>query len=199
MSGLVNFIITEGLKVRSVLALHRFDNVKHHVTKDLERHLFTAWKAAARSLKLHVDKEQAEDASFKNPKALTAIEVTDKPTKLYTTAETGRVKQVSPAVKLPLLLSDADRQVAREKLFDAAAETFKLVLDTWSEVFIHEKAGQAHTDFCVKRDARSVRLCLTALEKGVEHETLLYHITLEHGKVGSKVRDHDTIFLSVDR
>lgn len=199
MSGLATFIITEGLKARSVLALHRFDNVKHHVTKDLQRELLRAWKQATRSLKLSVDKAQAEDAVFKNPKALTDIAVSDVSTKLYTTAETGRVKQVSPTVKLPLLLSDADRAVAREKLFDAAADTFKTVIDTWSEVFIHEKSGQARTDFCVKRDARSVRLCLTALEKGVEHETLLYHITIEHGKIGSKVRDHDTIFLSVDR
>ena len=40
---------------------------------------------------------------------------------------------------------------------------------------------------------------LTSTDKGVEHETVLYHISIEHGKIGSKVRDHDTIFLSVDR
>lgn len=201
MSSLASFIIAEGLKTRSVLALHRFDTVfKHQVTKDLQRDLYAAWKVTARSLKLKVDPRAAEDAAFKNPKALTAIAVSDRPVKLHASAETGRVRQVSPSVKLPLLLSDADLALAREAFLDMAIEQLNAVISTWSEVFTHElKSGQAITDFQVKRDGRSARLCLTSTDKGVEHETVLYHISIEHGKIGSKVRDHDTIFLSVDR
>lgn len=201
MSSLASFIIAEGLKTRSVLALHRFDTVfKHQVTKDLQRDLYAAWKAAARTLKVKVDPRAAEDAVFKNPKALTTISVSDRPVKLHASAETGRVRQVSPSVKLPLLLSDADLALAREAFLDAAVEQLNAVTVTWSEVFTHElKSGQASTDFQVKRDSRSARLCLTSTDKGIEHEIVLYHISIEHGKIGSKVRDHDTIFLSVDR
>lgn len=201
MSSLASFIIAEGLKTRSVLALHRFDTLfKHQVTKDLQQNIYAAWKAKARSLKLKVDPRAAEDATFKNPKALIAITVSDRPVKLHASAETGRVRQVSPTVKLPLLLSEPDLALAREAFLDVAVEQLNDVISTWSEVFTHElKSGQAATDFQVKRDSRSARLCLTSTDKGVEHETVLYHISIEHGKIGSKVRDHDTIFLSVDR
>lgn len=201
MSSLATFIVAEGLKTRSVLALHRFDTLfKHQVTKDLQQSLHAAWKATARSLKVKVDPQAAEDATFKNPKALTAIIVSDQPTKLHSSADTGRVKQVAPVVKLPLLLSDADRALAQAAFFDAAVEQLKLVIATFTEVFTHElSSGKASTDFTVKRSQHSVRLCLSALDKGVEHETVLYHVAIEHGKIGSKVRDHDTIFLSVDR
>jgi hypothetical protein len=201
VSSLTSFIIAEGLKTRSVLALHRFDTLfKHQVTKDLQRDLYAAWKAKARKLKLKVDSGAAEDATFKNPKALTEITVSDRPVKLHASAETGRVRLVSPSVKLPLLLSDADLALAREAFLDTAVEQLNAAISTWSEVFTHElKSGQAVTDFHVKRDGRSARLCLTSTDKGVEHETVLYHISIEHGKIGSKVRDHDTIFLSVDR
>ena len=201
MSSLASFIIAEGLKTRSVLALYRFDTLfKHQVTKDLQRGLYAAWKATARSLRLKVDPRAAEDATFKNPKALVSIAVNDRPVKLHSSAETGRARQVSPSVKLPLLLSDADLALAREAFLDTAVEQLNAVISTWTEVFVHElKGGQASTDFHVKRDGRSARLCLTSTDKSIEHETVLYHISIEHGKIGSKVRDHDTIFLSVDR
>lgn len=201
MSSLASFIVAEGLKTRSVLALHRFDTLfKHQVTKDLQQNLYAAWRTTARNLKLKVDPRAAEDATFKNPKALVSIAVNDRPVKLHASAENGRVRLVSPSVKLPLLLSDSDLALAREAFLSAAAAELQAALTSWSEVFIHElKSGQATTDFQVKRDSRSVRLCLTFTNKGVEHETSLYHISIEHGKIGSKVRDHDTIFLSIDR
>lgn len=201
MSSLASFIITESLKTRSVLALHRFDTLfKQQVTKDLQRGLYTAWKISARNLKVKIDPHAAEDAAFKNPKALLAITVSDKPIKLYTSTETGAVHQVSPSVKLPLLLSSTDLAIARTAFLDIAVEQFNEIISTWSEVFVHElKNGQAKTDFQIKRDNRSARLCLSSSDKGVEHEIVLYHISIEHGKLGSKVRDHDTIYLSIDR
>lgn len=153
-----------------------------------------------KNLKLKVDPQAAEDARFKNPKALTEVTVTVAPVKLHSSTEHGLVKQVSPTVKLPLLLSDADRSIAQDAFLEAAAEQLKKVISTFSEVFVHElKSGQATTDFKVTKSNNSVRLCLSALEKGVEHETVLYHVAIEHGKINSKVRDHDTIFLSIDR
>lgn len=201
MSNLASFILSESLKTRSVLALHRFDTLfKHQVTKDLQQQLYAAWRSTARSLKLKVDQQTAEDATFKNPKALTGIIVTASATKLHSSSETGHVKLVSPVVKLPLLLSDSDRAIAQDAFLEAAAEQFKNVIATFSEVFTHElKSGQAASDFKVSRSKRSVRLYLSAEEKGVEHETVLYHVSVEHGKINSKVRDHDIIYLSIDR
>lgn len=201
MSSLSTFIVAEGLKTRSVLALHRFDTLfKHQVTKDIQQELYAAWHATAKALKIKVDKQAAEDAVFKNPKATVAVVVSNSPVKLFSSAENGRVKHVSPSVKLPLILSTADAGIAREAFLSDAAKQFELAIHGWSEVFMHElKNGQVKTDFCVKRDHRSVRLCLTATDKNVEHETVLYHVTIEHGKLGSKVRDYDTIFLSIDR
>jgi predicted ribonuclease YlaK len=201
VSSLSTFIVAESLKTRSVLALHRFDTLfKHQVTKDLQQELYAAWRSTARTLKVKVDKQTAEDAVFKNPKATVALVVSDKLVKLFSSAENGRVKLVSPSVKLPLLLSAADAGIAREAFLADAAKQFELAIHGWSEVFMHElKSGQVKTDFCVKRDNRSVRLCLTAADKSIEHETVLYHVTIEHGKLGSKVRDYDTIFLSIDR
>lgn len=202
MSSLTTFIVAEGLKTRSVLALHTFDTLfKHQVTKDLQQRLFNAWKFTAKALKVKVDKQLAQDALFKNPKASVAIAVLEQPVKLFSSADTGRNKLVSPSVKLPLLLSDADRAIAKDALFDAAVEELQhLIHDDWIDVFTYElKSGKLKTDFKVKRDSSSVRLCLTSSDKGVEHETVLYHIAIEHGKQSSKVRDHDTIYLSVDR
>ena len=200
MGSLTSFIITEGLKTRSVLALHRFDVMfKQQVTKDLQELLFATWKAAARSTKLHVDAELAQDATFKNPKALTKVLVDDKPTKLLSSEEAGKVKLVAPTVKLPLLLGEVNLALARTAFFDAAVEVFEKLISTWSEAFVHEVNGQAASDFKIKRDHRSIRFCLSHTEKNVEHEIVLYHVTVEHGKQGSKVRDHDTIYLSIDR
>lgn len=203
MSGLADFIVTESLKTRSVIALHRFDTTfKHQVTKDLAARLFSAWKVTARSLKLKVNPEQAQDATFKNPKATVDIKVNDQPTKLHSSAETGRVRLVSPSVKLPLLLTDADRGIARDAFLDAAVEQFQAIIAHWGEVFTHvTMSGETKTDFVVKRDPRSARLCLIAKskDKQIEHETTLYHVAIEHGRIGSKVRDHDTLYLSIDR
>lgn len=201
MSSLSSFIIAESLKTRSIIALHRYDAIfKHEITKDLQRRLFTAWKQQAKSLALKVDKLAAESATFKNPKATIAVTVAEIPIKLYSSAESGRARVVSPSVKLPLLLSDPDHAIAKEAMLTAAVTQFTEITHAWAEVFMHElNSGQIKTDFEVKRDSRSVRLCLTAIDKHIEHETVLYHVAVEHGKLGSKVRDYDTIYLSVDR
>lgn len=200
MGSLTSFIIAEGLKTRSVLALHHFDVMfKQQVTKDLQETLFASWKATLKTLKLQIDPELAQDATFKNPKALTKILVDNKPVKLLSSEEAGKVRLVSPTVKLPLLLGEVNLALARTAFFDTSVETFEKLIATWSEAFIHEVAGRAASDFKIKRDHRSIRFCLSHVEKNVEHEIVLYHVTVEHGKQGSKVRDHDTLYLSIDR
>lgn len=199
--SLSDFIIAEGLRTRSVLSLHRFDTLfKHQVTKDLQQALHARWKAEVKRLKLKPNFDVVEDTLFKNPKAVVEPVVSDRPVKLVSSTEHGLARQASPSVKLPLILPPHDLAIARDAMLDAASVCFTEVLNGWSEVFMHElPSGKITTDFKVKRDGRTVRLCLVSTERSVEHEIVLYHVAIEHGKIGSKIRDHDTIYLSVDR
>lgn len=197
MSKLSAFILTERLNDKQVIALHRFNELfKAQVTVDITDVLVATWTKAIKQLP-KVKASTAEDAKLQNPKVLTDVTVVEKPLKLLAASELGRSTEVSPAVKVPLLLSRAERTVVTNKLFDIAQETFNKTLRDWSEAFMFERSGRLATEFKVRRDSRAVRLSLVTSTDNVEHETIVYYVTVEHGKATSKARSYDLVYLNV--
>ena len=201
MMSFSTFIIKEGLKTKSVMTLHKYDTVfKSQIISYLGTHLYKAWKIASKSLKVKLHSDIAQDVRMKNSNAQIDIEVITLPIKLRATSDAGHSKTVSPSIKLPIYLSEYDRLLARQTFYDVTAEVFQQLIHDWSEIFIRiSAAGNSVSDFKVKRDSRSVSLSLTFSENGIEHVINLFHVNIEQGKLNSKVRDYDILYLSIDR
>jgi hypothetical protein len=197
MSKLSAFLLTEQLSDKQVIALHRFNELfKAQITVDVTDALVASWTKAIKQLP-KVKPAAAEEAILQNPKVLTDVTVVEKPVKLLAASELGRSTEVSPAVKLPLLLSRAERTVVINKLFDIAQDVFNKIIHDWSEAFMFERSGRLATEFRVRRDARSVRLSLVTSSNSVEHETVVYYVAVEHGKATSKARTFDLVYMGV--
>jgi hypothetical protein len=195
------FIITEKLKTRSLVALHGYDErYKHDIIKDLSQRLLDAWKDVIRIHKPKASKEAIEDAVFRSTRACTSVEIIAKPVKLYAAVEHGRTQLVSPSVNIPLILAEHDRQLIRRAILVASAEVFTELKTHWHAIFMHETpAGRLVSDFSITQDNHAVMLHLSYKEDDVIHRVSLFHVTIENGKPGSKVRDHDIAYLSIDR
>lgn len=196
---LSSFILSETLKNKHVLSLHKFKELfKDQVTLDVRSNLLKRWDTVISKLEVKVPPAVKREARLKYEKAVTEVTLFSRPTKLYSASELGRTTEVSPAVKVPHLLSKEERNLIVKQLFAAGEETFKHVIDTWKEAFQRERAdGTWVTDFKVRKDERSVRLLLSSKSEGVEHETPLFYVSIEHGKAGSKTRAYDMIYLGV--
>lgn len=196
---LSSFILSENLKTRHVLSLHRFkDLFRDQVTLDVRADLSKRWGSVITKSEAKVSQAVKREARLKYEKAVTEVTLFSRPTKLYTSSELGRVSEVSPAVKVPHLLSREERNLIIKQLFDVSAEAFKHVIDTWKEAFMRERFdGSWVTDFKIRRDERSVRLLLSSKAENIEHETPIFYVSIEHGKAGSKTRAYDMVYLGV--
>ena len=196
---LSSFILIENLKAKHVLSLHRFkDLFKDQVTLDIRSDLFKRWDSVVTQLGIKVPSTTKREARLKYEKAVTEITLLSRPSKLYSSTELGRTSEVSPAIKIPHLLSKEERNLIVKQLFDASEEAFKHVIATWKEAFMRERFdGTWVTDFVIRRDERSIRLLLSSKHDGVEHETPLFYVSIEHGKAGSKTRAYDMVYLGV--
>ena len=196
---LSSFILSENLKNKHVLALHKFKSLfKDQVTLDVRADLSKRWDSVIAKLDAKVPAKEKREARLKYEKAVTDVTLFTRPTKLYSSSELGRVTEVSPAVKVPHLLSKEERNLISKQLFDAGEEAFKAAISMWRDVFQRERFdGTWVTDFIIRRDERSVRLLLSSKHTGVEHETPLFYVSIEHGKAGSKTRAYDMVYFGV--
>lgn len=199
MANFSSHLISEALKSKHVLTLHRFNELfKDQVTVDVRAALVKRWRAGIKALGLVVPEQAAKEERIRSEKAVIEITLSDRPLKLAASTELGRMAEVAPSVKVPYLHSKEERNLVRKRLFDEAEAAFKSVIKTWREAFQHEKAnGQLGTDFKIRRDERSVRLLLSSKDGDVEHETPIFYVSIEHGKLGSKLRSYDLIYLGV--
>lgn len=199
MGKLTSYLLAESLRTRHVLSLHKFNELfKDQVTLDIRASLVKKWAAELTKLDIKVPAQAKREARLTNEKAVTDITLVARPMKLAGSSELGRSLEVSPAVKVPYLLSQEERNLVKKRLFDAGEATFKKIIKSWKEAFMRERQdGSLKTDFIIRRDERSVRLLLSSKVEGVEHETPLFYIAIEHGKLNSKVRAHDLVYLGV--
>jgi hypothetical protein len=192
-----SFILAESLTDKHVTALHRFNELfKAHVSADLVKQLLITWKQQC-SKAPKVPKAKAEEALLSNPKVQTKVELTTNMVKLAATTEQGKNREVHTSVKLPLLLPSTEREVCISDLLDGAQQTFASLLDEWTDAFNIEHQGKLSSEFRVRRSKHNVRLSLITDNNGVEHETVIYYVAVEHGKPSNKARSYDLVFLSL--
>lgn len=199
MSSFSSHLLVEALRAKHVLTLHRFNELfKDQVTVDVRAALIKRWQAGIKALGLEVPEQAKREERLRSEKAVIEITLNDRPIKLGSSTELGRAAEVSPSVKVPYLHSKEERNLVKRRLFDDAEATFKVIIKGWRSAFMHERGdGQLATDFKVRRDERSVRLLLSSKDGDVEHETTIFYVSIEHGKLGSKLRSYDTVYLGV--
>jgi hypothetical protein len=197
MGKLSSFLISESLNNRQIIALHKFNQFfKHEVTNEISKALYSQWNKAIKTLP-KISKSKAEEISFTNPKAVSEYEVSDNPVKLMAASELGRTAETNTSIKIPMILSGAEQHIAIKALFDITQDVFSKTIDQWSDAFMFERNGKMKTEFKVRRDARSVRLSLVTDNGGVDHETIVYFVTVEHGKIDSKTRSYNLVYLGL--
>jgi len=197
---LKSFIVNEGLKTRSAVALYRYDTLfKAEITDDLVERLFSAWKKLAKKHANLLSASEQEDLKFKSEKALVTVEASKAPKKLMSTDQYGHHKKVAPTLLIPVSASTSSKELIRSQGLAAAKEVFEELIERWSEVFMYELGGKLKSDFKVEVRQSAVMLKLEHADGALQRSSSLFHVAIEHGKIGSKVRDHDTLYLSVDR
>ncbi len=109
----------------------------------------------------------------------------------------GVKREVSPVVKVPLIVPSEQRDILRTRLFSDAQAAFQALIADYPEAFLRPSpTNPDRTDFVIRHDKASVRLCMASKDSGIEHEATLFFVTVEHGKPTSKLRPYDLVYLA---
>lgn len=198
--SLQTFIIQENLRLEYAERLNIFqERYNHQVLLDLKDLLEKNWdKLVKIESKRHiVDNIDSELAIIKNPKAVILITLEKADERIITTRHREAI-EVSPSIKIPLLLKTHVRDFIIKSLFDTAESTFIDIADKWKEIFRVEKNGRATPWFKIIRDSDEIRFQLildSTNENTKAAYKTLYSIRIEYGKNGSKTKDFDRIYL----
>jgi NDP-sugar pyrophosphorylase family protein len=190
-------MVLEELKHRHITALHKFNELyKTHVTLDLKARLAHEWQKLDVK-KLRASQQVRDEITLIKPKSIIDLTVKTSPFKLRSATELGRTTEVSPALLIPGRFSAEQKQLSISDALDSSVIAFKALIKAWPEVFSHETSGgQLSTDFVIKRTKDTVRFCLSSKSDGVDKETVLYQVSIEHGRAGSKVKDYTAVYLN---
>jgi hypothetical protein len=199
MSAIIETLsfLAEQISAKQAVALQRFAQHKHKATMLVSSMLVAAW--SKRLPKLPDVKPQLKDQLLAvNPKASVSIELIEQAIRLQHQSEYNRGLEVSPAVKVPLALSPPERLYVLNVLLDTAQEVLERLVVKLPAVFSTSRSdGTFKPDFKVRRDSKSVRLSLITKVGNVEHETAVFYVAVEHGKLNSKARSFDLVYLGV--
>lgn len=194
---LKTFIIEENL--RNELA-ERFllfkDRYHHQVFLDLKKWLSSDWAKDIKILskKFKIDNDNIEFAKLQNSKSILDITLVDNDDKIVSSRHRESIN-ISPSVKIPLLLKQEERDLIIKSLLNKSEDTIKDVTNQWNEIFRVEKKGRATPWFKIIRDKDEVRFQLALSDSDKEMYKTLYAIRVEYGKQGSKTKDFDRLYL----
>lgn len=200
MGRLTSFILNEGLKSRHVLALHNFNELfKHDVIVDIKAELVARWTATVKRLGLKVPKDVVQDAVLRGvEKPMTKPIVGSAVHKLIVNGEHHKPREVSPTVKIPLLMAVEQRELLLVALLEDAQAAFQNLLTAYPAAFLRpSKTNELRSDFKIERSKITVRLCIASKDGHVEHSNCLLYVSIEHGKPNSKTRPFDVVYLGV--
>ena len=195
--SLQNFILQEALKTehaaRFILFQERYNT---QVLLDLKKALEKEWAKDVTSLsKKHViAQDDIQFAQLQNPKAVIELALEPRDERIISSRHREAV-EVSPSVKIPLLYKRDERDLIIETILKSAETAFKEVADSWREIFRVEKKGRATPWFKLVHDKHELRFQLALTDGDNETYKTLYAVRVEYGKLGTKTRDFDRVYL----
>lgn len=195
--SLQSFIIQEDLRAehaeRFILYQDRYNT---EVLLDLKKWLESDWTKAVNSLskKHKITDDNVQMAMLQNSNATTSLSVESRDEKITSPRHREPIL-VSPSVKIPLLYKKEERDLITKELLDKAENTIKDVTHQWREIFRVERKGRATPWFKIVKDRDEIRFQLALTDGSQEMYKTLYAIRVEYGKVGSKLKDFDRIYL----
>jgi hypothetical protein len=197
MTNLQNFIIQEELRAdhaeRFLIFQERYND---QVLLDLKKALEKEWSKNANVLikKHKLDIDDVELALIQNSKASVSIDVESKDEKISSSRSREAI-EVSPSVKISLLFKQQERDLIIKTFLDAAENSIKHIADQWREIFRVEKQGRAVPWFKIVRDKDEIRFQLALSNGKNEMYRTLYSVRVDYGKLGSKTKDFDRVYL----
>ncbi len=194
--SLKNFIVREELRVNHAERYLKYlSHYNREVYVDITKALAKRWTSEVTKLskKYQPHPEAIQDAQLKRETATVALEVVERGERISTSRSSTPI-QVSPSVKIPLVYSEAEREIIRAALLKAAEETIEKATKGWSTIFHHENKSQLTPSFKIVRDQDEIRFQLIASSGSQETYNTLYTVRVEYGKVSSKIRDFDRIY-----
>lgn len=195
---LKSFLLKE--EVKRSHAERYLDFIDHdhpQVIQELKQALTDAWtkQISALTRTYPISPERAQDALFKNPKALTRLEVINHAEKLAAT-HSRSVVEVSPSVKIPHIYNREESELIARELVATAVEVFNTVAENWRAVLNFEKKGQITPWFKIVHDHHEARFQLATSSATIESYKTLYCVKIEYGKQNSKLRSFDRVYLA---
>ena len=198
MQGLKNYIISEEIKVsHAARYLGYIERYHSQVFLDLKHRLEKIWEGTVDSLiKKHpVSDETIQDSLLRNPKATPELKLVKIPEKLVT-ARVREPLEVAPSAKVPFVYSIQERHLLTKQLLVAAKKAMEETAADWKEIFNYEHKGKLQPWFKILDDADEVRFQLSMGTGTTEAFKTLYSVRVEYGKLGSKLKDFDRVYLT---
>jgi hypothetical protein len=193
-----NFIIQEAVKNEHAARFMLFKERYHtQIFLDLKNELEKSWDKEVSKLikKYKVSDDDAKFSVIQNPKTSTVISVESKAEKL-TNPRYRESIEVSPSVKIPLIYKREERDLITGSILDVAEDAINKITTEWKEIFKIEKNGRSIPWFRIVRESDEIRFQLVISEGKQEMFKTLYSVRIDFGKVGSKIKDFDRIYLT---
>lgn len=199
MTNLKNFIVQEAIDEHHAKRLLDYQEKFHsEAAIELAERLANAWTVLVKTLSARQkpDPEAAQELTFRNPdKACVGLDLITTPRK-NTSSRYRHAKEVSPSVKISLAFSEAQRKLIRDALLKRAVEVMKKLTDDWQVAFKSEMPnGKITTLFKIIHHGDEVRLSFDSEENGTGTHRTVFVVSTEFGKAGTKLRDHDLVYL----
>lgn len=198
MSGFQNFIVQEDLRAEYAQRFLTFQERYHHeVFVDLKKTLEQEWskETSALSKKFKIKQDDLEFALLQNPNATVKLSVENKSEKIMSTRHRNAINAVL-SVKIPLILSNEERDFIIKSLASVTEAAFKSVTHRWSEIFKIETKTRSKPCFRITKDEHDeVRLQFALSAESAETYRTLYATRVEYGKASSKLKDFDRFYL----
>lgn len=197
MNNLKHFLVQEAIDEQHAKRLLDYQSKFHHeALLELQKRLGEAWTTVLKKSKLDPNQEAVQELEFKNPgKACTSAEVSAAPKKL-TLTRFSSPKEVVLLAKISLAFSEAQRKQLRKELLNTAATVMEGLIDDWPTAFKSEEPnGTISTSFKVTKHDHEVRLTFETKTGSSSSHKGIFMVGTEFGKPGTKLRDHDLLYL----
>jgi hypothetical protein len=200
MTNLKNFLVQEAIDESHAKRLLDYQDKFHNeAAAELHERLAKAWSASLKELakKHQPDADAIQDMNFKNPdKACVGLDLVTAPRKIQS-SRFHKVKETSLSVKISLAFTEPQRKVIRKTLLAEASKVLKGLMDDWRLVFKQENPkGLITTLFQIVHHDDEVRFGLASgADDASNHYRTVFVVGTEYGKAGTKLRDHDLVYL----
>lgn len=192
-----DFALQEEVRASHAARFMNYEEKHHHqLALEAARALIRAWEADVKKLNRELKPQESWEAPQLAPDGQTVLHprlqvITH--AERWTSTRWQGTMLVGPSVKVPLAFSPSQRRYAIHTLLTSAEHVLERLITDTAKILNLDAEEDLTKIFKVARD-EEVKLRFVSSKQGAETSKTIFKVLVDHGRPGSKTRDHDRVF-----